>query len=73
MGNDAMRPLHANNPEALAEQIRWVSTAVLQSVSSPAGRPTESAEGVTTAAGWTASLPLLTGVDFKGSDEADVW
>jgi len=37
MGNDALRPFHANNPEALAEQIRWVSTAVLKSVSSPAG------------------------------------
>jgi uncharacterized protein YegL len=41
-GNDALRPLQANNPEMLAEQIRWVSTAVLQSVVSPvhlAGMP----------------------------------
>jgi uncharacterized protein YegL len=68
MANDSLRPFHANNPEALAEQIRWVSTAVLQSVSSPAGRPPAES-----GAGWTTTLPLLTGVDFKGPDEADVW
>ena len=69
MANDALRPFHANNPEALAEQIRWVSTAVLQSVSSPAGHPTDSTQGGNAA--WTS--PLLTGVDFAGPDEADVW
>ena len=73
MANDALRPFHANNPEALAEQIRWVSTAVLKSVSSPAGQTPDPATG-TTAAGWTTSLPLLTGVDTKpGPDEADIW
>ena len=72
MGNDAMRPFHANNPEALAEQIRWVSTAVLQSASSPAGNIPESAAG-TLAAGWTTSLPFLTGDEIPEPDEADVW
>jgi len=72
MANDALRPFHANNPEVLAEQIRWVSTAVLQSVSSPAGHSPD-AVASTSAAGWTASLPLLTGVDAAGPDEADVW
>jgi uncharacterized protein YegL len=72
MANDALRPFHANNPEALAEQIRWVSTVVLQSVSSPAGRHPDPASAKT-AAGWTTSLPLLTGVDAAGPDEADVW
>ena len=67
MANDSLRPFHANNPEALAEQIRWVSTAVLKSVSSPAG---QNADGNS---GWTTSLPLLTGVDAVGPDEADVW
>jgi uncharacterized protein YegL len=72
MANDALKPFHANNPEALAEQIRWVSTAVLQSVSSPAGHSRDPATG-TTAAAWTASLPLLTGMDAPEPDEADVW
>ena len=67
MANDSLRPFHANNPEALAEQIRWVSTAVLKSVSSPAGQNSDGSSG------WTTSLPLLTGVDATGPDEADVW
>jgi uncharacterized protein YegL len=72
MANDAMRPFHANNPEALAEQIRWISTAVLKSVSSPAGRPTAS-DSSANPAGWTTTLPLLTGIDVARSEEADVW
>jgi uncharacterized protein YegL len=70
MANDALRPFHANNPEALAEQIRWISTAVLQSVSSPVGLKPEGDLG---RANWAASVPLLTSVDFSGPDEADVW
>jgi uncharacterized protein YegL len=72
-GRQALRVVVAINPEALAEQIRWVSTAVLQSVSSPAGRPADPGTGATTAAGWTTSLPLLTGANFSGPNEADVW
>jgi uncharacterized protein YegL len=72
MGNDALRPFHANNPEALAEQIRWVSTAVLKSVSSPAGTQRDSESG-RAAGGWTTSIPLLTGMEKRGTDEADVW
>jgi uncharacterized protein YegL len=72
MANDALRPFHANNPEALAEQIRWVSTAVLKSVSSPAGPKPDPVTGAT-AAGWTTTLPLMTGMEPRGPDEADVW
>ena len=72
MGNDALRPFHANNPEVLAEQIRWISTAVLQSVSSPAGRVPGAVAG-TAAAGAAAAIPLLASVDAAGPDEADVW
>ena len=70
IGNDALKPFHANNPEALAEQIRWISTAVLQSVSSPVGLKAEGAMGQ---ANWAASVPLLTTVNFSGPEEADVW
>jgi uncharacterized protein YegL len=69
IANDALKPFHANNPEVLAEQIRWVSTAVLQSISSPAGPISGSGA---TAVDWAAAVPLLTGVD-AGPAEADVW
>jgi uncharacterized protein YegL len=73
MANDTLRPFHANNPEALAEQIRWVSTAVLKSVSSPAGQIREALSG-NTAAGWTTSLPHLSSMNPKPEpSEADIW
>ena len=75
MANDALRPFHANNPEALAEQIRWVSTAVLKSVSSPANQPgSKGPDAPKTAPRVYKPIPLLTGVDTKpGPDEADIW
>lgn len=36
IGNPEMQPLQANNPEALLRFIKWVSTAVIKSASSPA-------------------------------------
>jgi uncharacterized protein YegL len=69
IANDALKPFHANNPEVLAEQIRWISTAVLQSISSPAGViPGPGA----TSSSWVESMPLLTGFEM-GPAEADVW
>lgn len=48
IGHPELRPLRANNPEALVRHIRWVSTAVLQSASSPASqRPSMGANGLT--------------------------
>ncbi len=38
IGHPELKPLHANNPEALVRYIKWVSTAVLKSVSSPASQ-----------------------------------
>jgi uncharacterized protein YegL len=35
IGNRELKPLQANNAEALVQYIRWVSTVVLQTVSSP--------------------------------------
>ncbi len=35
IGHPEMKPLQANNPEALLQFIKWVSTAVLKSASSP--------------------------------------
>lgn len=44
IGHPEIQPLEANNPEALVHHIRWASTAVLQSVSSPASRLAKSKE-----------------------------
>ncbi len=38
IGHSEIQPLQANSPEALVSHIRWASTAVLQSVSSPVSR-----------------------------------
>jgi len=35
IGNSQMRPLQANNPEALVRHIKWASTAVLKAASTP--------------------------------------
>ena len=39
INNSELKPLRANNPEALTTHIRWASTAVLKSVSSPHSEP----------------------------------
>jgi uncharacterized protein YegL len=38
IGNAQIKPLQANNPESLVRHIQWVSTAVVQSASSPASQ-----------------------------------
>lgn len=40
IGHPEIKPLQANNPEALVNYIKWVSTAVLKSASSPASQTT---------------------------------
>jgi uncharacterized protein YegL len=38
IGPGELRPLQANNPEALVQHIKWASTQVVNSVASPASR-----------------------------------
>ncbi len=45
IGHPELRPLQANNPEALVRHIKWVSTAVLKSASAPASQATGVAVG----------------------------
>jgi uncharacterized protein YegL len=52
IGNPEVKPLSANSPEALVKYIRWASTAVLKSASSPAAQ-----SGAETPAGDPASTP----------------
>jgi uncharacterized protein YegL len=61
IGHPEIKPLQANNPEALVNYIKWVSTAVLQSASSPASQMTPLAAGSATAAATGASGPLSIG------------
>lgn len=43
IGHNEIKPLQANNPEALVNYIKWVSTAVLKSASAPASQAQPSA------------------------------
>ena len=50
IGNTELKPLAANSPEALVRHIKWASTAVLKSASSPAAgadRPADAAAPAT--------------------------
>lgn len=38
IGNSELKPVQANNPEALVKQIRWASTVVLKAASAPAAQ-----------------------------------
>ncbi|MBS1721064.1 MAG: VWA domain-containing protein [Armatimonadetes bacterium] len=39
IGSNQLRPLRANNPEALIRHIKWASTAVLKAASTPVAMP----------------------------------
>jgi uncharacterized protein YegL len=64
INNPEIKPLQANNPEALVERIRWVSTVVLQSASSP---PSQGLGG--TAGGSNVPIPQ----PGSGPIGPDVW
>jgi uncharacterized protein YegL len=46
INNPEIKPLRANTPEALVRYIKWVSTAVLKSASSPASQSKQVAAGI---------------------------
>ena len=67
IGHPELKPLQANNPEALVKHIKWVSTAVLKSASAPASQ----AAGATPAA---VNVPVPTPTaDDEPDSAADVW
>jgi uncharacterized protein YegL len=66
IGNPELRPLQANNPEALIKYIRWVSTAVLKSASAPASQTMAAS-----VAGLNVPIPAVP--DSDGSSADDVW
>jgi uncharacterized protein YegL len=68
IGSTELQPLHANNPEALVRQIRWLSTAVLKAASSPNSQ----AAGTASPGGNMPPIPLPP--DSTGpATAADVW
>jgi len=61
IGHSEIKPLQANNPEALVNYIKWVSTAVLKSASSPASQAAVAAPtGAVTPAGVATPPPIPT-------------
>ena len=66
IANPELRPLQANNPESLIKYIRWVSTAVLKSASSPASQ-----SAAASTAGLNVPIPALP--DTTGPSADDVW
>lgn len=66
IGRPDLEPLQANNPAALVQYIKWISTAVLQSVSAPAST-------VGTATMPLANIPIPSGPICDGDMAADVW
>jgi uncharacterized protein YegL len=66
IGNPELKPLQANSPESLIKYIRWVSTAVLKSASSPASQSSDSL-----AAGLNVPIPAVPDSDPSSAD--DVW
>lgn len=66
IGNPEFKPLEANSPEALVKFIRWASTAVLKSASSPASQVDISeSKGV--------NVPIPDPPDSDTIDAEDVW
>lgn len=66
IGNPELKPLQANNPEALIKYIRWVSTAVLKSASAPASQTMAAS-----VAGLNVPIPAVP--DSGDSSADDVW
>jgi uncharacterized protein YegL len=67
IANPELKPLQANNPEALVRNIKWVSTAVLKSVSQPASQAMTATQA---ALNVPVPAPPATPLD---STDADVW
>jgi uncharacterized protein YegL len=66
IGHSELKPLQANDPEALVRHIKWVSTAVLKSASAPSSQAPGS-----TVSGLNVPIP---NAPTAGPDSAnDVW
>jgi uncharacterized protein YegL len=66
IGNPELKPLQANNPEALVKYIKWVSTAVLKSASAPVSQTSDFA-------GQGTNVPIPVLPDGGPTSADDVW
>jgi uncharacterized protein YegL len=66
IGNPELKPLQANNPEALVKYIKWASTAVLKSTSALASQISGAATP-----GTNVPVPVLPRSGLSTAD--DVW
>ncbi len=66
IGHPELKPLQANNSESLVKYIKWVSTAVLKSASSPASQAADSSSLV-------VNVPIPAVPDTGPSSANDVW
>lgn len=67
IGHPEIKPLKANNPEALVKYIKWVSTAVLKSASAPASQTKD-----ISSTGMNVPIPTAP-ADDNPSSAGDVW
>ena len=67
IGNPEIKPLKADNAETLVRYIKWASTAVLKSASSPASQ----AQGATPAT--NVPIPAPPPAVTNSADAGDVW
>jgi len=65
IGHPEIKVLEANNPESLVKYIKWVSTAVLKSASSPASQSQDPQQP-------SANIPIPNAPDSI-TDASDVW
>jgi uncharacterized protein YegL len=68
IGNPSMKPLQANNPEALVRSIKFVSTAVLQAASAPCSQTGDNREPTT-----NIPLPSFLQEETELIAATDVW
>ena len=66
IGHPELKPLQANNSESLVNYIKWVSTAVLKSASSPASQAADASSPV-------VNVPVPAVPDAGPSSADDVW
>lgn len=66
IGNPELKPLQANNPESLVKYIKWVSTAVLKSASSPGSQTGNPASP-------SLNVPIPAAPDTGAASVDDVW
>ncbi|MEJ7616943.1 MAG: hypothetical protein WKF30_08290 [Pyrinomonadaceae bacterium] len=73
IGHPEMKPLAANSPEALVKHIKWASTAVLKSASSPAAAGTDHPDASPAAAGTPAGVPVPAQPHCRVNNRFDDW